>query len=73
MLVRAASTEQFEVSEVWRLELTKAMKLFKCEQLQVTEVGEKSATEHPSPLREREVSHGAQNVKKSQKLQGAER
>ena len=32
------------------------MKSVKWVQLQVTEVGEKSATEHPSPLRERVVS-----------------
>ena len=45
-----------EVWRVERLELTKAMKSVRWEQLQVTEVEEKSRTEQPSSLREEEVS-----------------
>ena len=46
----------FRSYRVARLELTNAMKSVKWVQLQVTEEEEKSATEQPSPLREREIS-----------------
>ena len=52
----AKKAEQLEDWSVSRLELTKAMKSVRCEQLQLTTESVKSETKQPSSLRELEDS-----------------